>query len=336
MERFRLHQLLGKGSFGQVHRVQRIRDGKTYALKTILLGRLDAKARQDALNEVRFLASLRHPHIVRFHEAFLQPAHRRLCIVMEYAGGGDLAGLLRRRRRLPEATIWRYAGQIAEALQYLHHRRILHRDLKPANCFLDRKGNVKLGDLNISRRVRPNGLAQTQIGTPYYMSPEIWRHRPYSFPCDMWAFGCLLHQLAALEVPFRGHSVAQLARNVKRGVIPPLPAAYSDFLADTIRTMLHPRPQMRPTAEAVAGMLRRAPPEPTATKNAREGGGGASEAAAGKTLLPTIRLTPHLRQVRMPAPQYGQDKHSVESTVAALPAALPDIRRRHRPCWQIR
>ncbi len=313
MDRFRLQQLLGRGSFGQVHRVQRIRDGKIYALKTILLGRLDAKSRQDALNEVRFLASLRHPHIVRFYEAFLQPAHRRLCIVMEYASGGDLDKIIRRRRRLSETVIWRYAAQIADALQYLHRRRILHRDLKPANCFLDRKGHIKLGDLNVSRRVRPNAMAKTQIGTPYYMSPEIWRNQPYSFSCDMWAFGCLLHQLAALEVPFRGHSMPHLVRNIKRGVIPPLPPAYSDFLGDTIRTLLHPRSHMRPTASAIAGMLCRAPP---------------AASAPGKTLLPTIRLKPYLQQVRMPVPQY--DKH--DKAPALL---LPEIhRRRSNPYWK--
>jgi len=304
-----MQRLLGKGSFGQVHRVQRLKDGRVYALKTILLARLDSKARQDALNEVRFLASLQHPHIVRFHEAFVQAAHRRLCIVMEYAAGGDLAGVLRRRRRLPEGTIWRYAGQIAGALQYLHRRRILHRDLKPANCFLDRQGDIKLGDLNVSRRVRPNCLARTQVGTPYYMGPEIWQGRPYGAACDIWALGCLLHQLATLEVPFRGRSMAQLGRNVQRGRIPPLPPPYSGLLADTVRTMLHPRPQRRPTAEAVVAMLRLPAPD-----------GGQKKAASGdQTMLPTIRLTPHLRRLRMPPPQYA---------LADKPQQLPAARRR--------
>ena len=70
-------------------------------------------------------------------------------------------------------------------------------------------GSLKLGDLNVSKRMK-NGLLQTQIGTPYYMSPEIWANKPYNGASDIWALGCTLYELAALRPPFLGDSFPQV------------------------------------------------------------------------------------------------------------------------------
>ena len=87
-------------------------------------------------------------------------------------------------------------------------------DLKPANCFLTADGRVKIGDLNVSKLAK-QGLVKTQIGTPYYMSPEIWHNRAYDEKSDMWALGCILYEMAALRPPFRGRSIDDLARRVQ-------------------------------------------------------------------------------------------------------------------------
>ena len=103
IKRFRFVKRLGQGSFGSVHKVIRIADGQSYALKQVGLHKGDQGdcLAEDALNEVRLLASLHHPHIVRFFEAFVTGSSRydsRLCIVMEYAGGGDLEKEVQRAR----------------------------------------------------------------------------------------------------------------------------------------------------------------------------------------------------------------------------------------------
>ena len=59
-------------------------------------------------------------------------------------------------------------------IKSLHERQIVHRDVKCANMFLMKSGDLKLGDLNVSKVVK-DGLLRTQTGTPYYASPEVWK-----------------------------------------------------------------------------------------------------------------------------------------------------------------
>lgn len=78
-----------------------------------------------------------------------------LCIVMEYADGGDLLEKINKckktRSSMPEKECWNYFVQAVRGLQCLHELKIVHRDIKCANLFLTRDGKLKLGDLNVSK-----------------------------------------------------------------------------------------------------------------------------------------------------------------------------------------
>lgn len=87
-------------------------------------------------------------------------------------------------------------------------------DIKTANCFLTADGHLKVGDLNVSKLMKA-GMVKTQIGTPYYMSPEIWKNKPYDYKSDMWSIGCVLYELAAQHPPFRGTDIEDLSRKVQ-------------------------------------------------------------------------------------------------------------------------
>lgn len=152
--------------------VMRKSDNKIYALKRIKINKMSKKDIGDAVNEIRFLASIRHKNIVGFLEAFLENNETELCIIMEYCGCGDLAQKVerykRRRQYIDEDVLWRYLVQCLRATQCLHENGICHRDIKSANTFIAEDGSIKIGDMNVSKKLK-NGLLQTQIGTPYYM-----------------------------------------------------------------------------------------------------------------------------------------------------------------------
>lgn len=92
---------------------------------------------------------------MQYKEAFLIENPSALCIVMEYADGGDLYEKIVEHKKkgtyFEEGDIWEIFLQIVKGLKYLHELKILHRDLKCANVFLNKDGTVKLGDLNVSK-----------------------------------------------------------------------------------------------------------------------------------------------------------------------------------------
>jgi len=131
---------LGKGSFSNVYKVKRIKDGKIYALKRVKNSTLKKKDLDNCLNEIRILASIQHPNIISFKESFIDKRSKDLCLIMEYAGGGDLQAkikeCLKKWIRLPENVIIRFFYQMTSALHELHLRKIIHRDMKAANIMI--------------------------------------------------------------------------------------------------------------------------------------------------------------------------------------------------------
>jgi len=174
--------------------------------------------------------------------------------VMEYCPGGDLAAYIkkcrREKRRIDEAVIWKVFLQTSLALHDCHSRKegtVLHRDLKPANIFLDASHNVKLGDFGLARVLGSDSLfARTHVGTPYYMSPEQISKKSYNEKSDVWALGCILYEMACLQVPFEAQNEAQLATKIKAGRIHKIPSSYSDSIARIIYSMIQVDMTKRP------------------------------------------------------------------------------------------
>jgi serine/threonine protein kinase len=242
---------LGSGSFASVYKVKRISDGQEYALKKVKLPSLKAREKENAFNEVRILASINDRNIIGYKEAFYDDASQTLCIVMEFASGGDLLKKIQDHKKkgtyIPEETIWSYFIQMLQGLRTLHSMKILHRDLKCANIFLGNE-TIKLGDLNVSK-VTQQGLAQTQAGTPYYCSPEVWQDKTYGSKSDIWSLGCVVYELCALMPPFRAQTMDGLYKKVLRGLYDRIPACYSSELSKVIAMCLNVNPNMRPDCE---------------------------------------------------------------------------------------
>ncbi|KAG1732608.1 kinase-like domain-containing protein [Suillus occidentalis] len=263
--------IIGNGSFGIIRKVRRKSDGQLLARKELNFERMSDRDRKQIVAEVNILKDLHHENIVRYHDRHVDRDAGILYILMEYCGGGDLSTVIKQaqkhNRPVPEDTIWNYFMQILLALHYCHHPgghgrtgsgtsegdakrpQILHRDLKPDNVFLDQSNTVKLGDFGLSKALSQANFANTYVGTPYYMSPELMQERAYDSKSDIWSLGCLIYELCALKPPFHeAKTHAELSIFIRNGRIPPLPKGYSQALSSVIKAMLNLNPAMRPSA----------------------------------------------------------------------------------------
>jgi len=130
--------------------------------------------------------------MLRVTPAFWSPPACRpyYSIVMEYADGGDLQQLLNKHKDadtfMGEDEALGYFVQICLGLKHIHDKSIVHRDIKSPNVFLTKDGLVKLGDFGVAKTLdHTAAMAQTQIGTPYYLSPEIVAGEQYNRKTDV-------------------------------------------------------------------------------------------------------------------------------------------------------
>ena len=77
-------------------------DRAIYAMKKVKMQKLSSKEKENALNEVRILASINHQNVIGYKEAFFEDATNTLCVVMEHADGGDLLNLINTKKRNKE------------------------------------------------------------------------------------------------------------------------------------------------------------------------------------------------------------------------------------------
>ncbi|XP_056250928.1 serine/threonine-protein kinase Nek4 isoform X1 [Seriola aureovittata] len=246
-------RVVGKGSYGEVNLVKHKSDRKQYVIKKLNLTTSSKRERRAAEQEAQLLSQLRHPNIVTYRESW-EGDDRQLYIVMGFCEGGDLYHRLKQQKGelLPERQVVEWFVQIAMALQYLHERNILHRDLKTQNIFLTKTNIIKVGDLGIARVLEnQNDMASTLIGTPYYMSPELFSNKPYNHKSDVWALGCCVYEMSTLKHAFNARDMNSLVYRIVEGKLPQMPSRYDPQLGDLIKSMLCKRPEDRPDVKLI-------------------------------------------------------------------------------------
>lgn len=201
---YRLVRCLGEGGFATVYLGQHLYLNTQVAIK-ILSTSLSKDESEQFQQEARFIAHLKHPHIIRILDFGLHE-QTTLFLVMEYATGGTLRHRHPQGSRLPLSQVVSYVKQVAEALQYAHNHRLIHRDIKPENMLINEHQEILLSDFGIALISQSSRMenAQEVIGTTYYMAPEQFRGRP-RLASDQYALGIVTYEWLSGVRPFQGN-----------------------------------------------------------------------------------------------------------------------------------
>ena len=276
---FELKGRIGEGGMGEVWKAVHQLHDLPVAVKVITdQYATDPDYRRRFKNEVRSVASLNHPGIVRildYGEATEDEAAKSRYIfrpgspylVMELAEGGSLHGF---ESELDWPAVRGILIGLLEALGHAHARGIIHRDLKPSNVLLTDHPSVgeptlKLTDFGLAftaeRAIQDSDEFDDAAGTPFYMAPEQFRSRWRDFGpwTDLYGLGCLTWRILTGEHPYSGRSLLAVARS---HLSEPLPAfephiAVPDELEGWLARLLekHPNDRYRSAADALWGLL---------------------------------------------------------------------------------
>jgi eukaryotic-like serine/threonine-protein kinase len=213
-------EVVGVGGMGTVYRARDTKLGRDVAIK-VLPRPLSWDPRRLARfeREARLLAALNHPHIAAIYG--IEDAGGVPALVLEFVEGLTLAERVA-RGPVPMKEALVIARQIAEAMEAAHERGIIHRDLKPGNIKIKPDGTVKVLDFGLAKataaetpdqdRLNTPIVAETQegliLGTASYMSPEQARGQAVDKRTDIWAFGCVLHEMLTGRALFPGETIS--------------------------------------------------------------------------------------------------------------------------------
>lgn len=259
---YELLQRLGSGGMGDVFLAREYPTERLVAMK-MLRSPGNTIAVERFVSEVRALARLDHPHIVKVLATdFLR---QQPFFTMEYVKGETLAARLRRGPMEP-----REAAQlmmiVARAVHAAHLAQVLHRDIKPSNILLDEQGQPHVSDFGLAKLLdRDDGLTTMSgpLGTPSYMPPEQCSRRfgPIGPAADVYSLGATLYQMVTGQLPHSGSSPAEILRRIEyempvrpRALRPDLPLALEAIILKCLQKRPHDR---YPTAEALAEDLER-------------------------------------------------------------------------------
>jgi DNA-binding NarL/FixJ family response regulator len=210
-EKYRVSHLLGTGGYSNVYRATDLAHNRPIALK-LLHAHLAQKAETAARfqREGRAAMQLAHPNVAKVYENGLAD-NGQPYIAMEYISGRNLEIVLEELKVItPKRTI-HLIRQVCAGLQAAHDKGIVHRDIKPGNIWLGTNDLVKLLDFGLAKSVvgGPNAefsltMTGTVLGTPAYMAPEQCQGLAVDGRADIYAVGCVMHEMLTGKHLFTG------------------------------------------------------------------------------------------------------------------------------------
>jgi serine/threonine-protein kinase len=248
---YAIQEEVGAGGMATVYLAHDVRHDRKVALK-VLRPELAAVIGADRfLAEIKTTANLQHPHILPLHDS--GEVDGTVFYVMPFVEGESLRDRLNREKQLPVGNAVQIATEVAGALDYAHRKGIIHRDIKPENILLH-DGRALVADFGIALAASTAGgtrMTETgmSLGTPHYMSPEqAMGERDLDARADVYALGCVLHEMLVGEPPFTGPTAQAVVAKVMTDEPPPVGALRKTVpvhLEDAVLTALEKLPADR-------------------------------------------------------------------------------------------
>jgi tRNA A-37 threonylcarbamoyl transferase component Bud32 len=321
---YRLLRRIGRGGMSTVYLAEQIALSREVAIKVMAPQALaDEISRRRFENEVRTIARLEHPHIVRIHE--LGRTRDGLPYYsMPHLARGHLGELDYTR---DEAGAVEIARALLSALEYAHSRGVVHRDVKPENVLFDDAGRPLLADFGIALRrgygprVTTAGLA---VGSTAYMAPEQARGEEVDGRVDLYSLGVVLWEMLAGRLPYEAGDALSMALAHAQQPIPKLPPQLRHWQRFMYRALAkYPDSRFANAAEMRDAMLAVRPPRwLPAWERARAALTGRAVRWTAAAVVVAALAIAAWRLL----PQHGDDFfHSSPTTVSTAPAAAPTV-----------
>lgn len=259
--KYRIVAVLGQGGFGITYKGEHTMLGTTVAIKEFFMkgacerdensthvttsqsnSELASRFRTKFLKEAKTLAALKHPNIIRVFDVFED--NGTAYYVMDYIEGNNLSDIVEGKGRLSEPLALKYIRQVANALNYLHQKKLLHLDVKPANILLDKNtGNAILIDFGVSKQYDQDGQ-QTSTTPPAiskgYSPVEQYAQgsnvKTFSPATDIYSLAATLYKLVTGNTPPESNLLLNEDEQ-----LPPYPSNVSEVTRNAIAECLQTR-----------------------------------------------------------------------------------------------
>jgi len=276
---------LGAGAFGEVFKGSW--KGTEVAIKVMHTGNVSKEMKNNFIEEMRVMNTLRHPNVVLFMGASSKPP--KMCILMEFMTLGSLHEVLHNEliSSIPHALQLKIALGAAKGMHFLHSSGIVHRDLKSLNLLLDDKWNVKVSDFGLTKFKEHIKREDTLPGSIHWTAPEILGEADeVDFDlADVYSYGIILWELLTREDPYAGMSTAAVAVAVLRdGLRPEVPDYAPDDYVQLMSNCWDQDPQQRPAFLEIMTRLESMIGESTTSSQYSSRAGSMSDLGSPSTL----------------------------------------------------
>jgi hypothetical protein len=251
--RYQVEAVIGKGGSGIVVRAFDRVSATVVAVKVLKPGLThDPRWEKRFQRELRLGRPVRHPNVCRIFDIGDADGYRFL--TMEYATGGTLRDLVKKKAPLPplEERLADAAGVI-DGLAAIHAAGIVHRDVKPDNVLRMEDGHLVLSDFGLATDLPESTMVSVFVGTPHYMAPEVREGDPATTRSDVWSLGVVLHEVFFGRRPDK--RLARSASGVPKSTVPTTSSIIERAMLAVCENCLADDPADRPADAGVVATL---------------------------------------------------------------------------------